>query len=89
MTEKGDPYENAIAERVNGILKDEYGLYDVFDDYLTAKEAVKRAVYLYNDKRPHAGIDFKTPNFAHTYKGKLKNRWKKERIQKQGLVPKE
>jgi transposase InsO family protein len=85
MTENGDPYENAIAERVNGILKDEYDLYDVFDDYLTANEAVKRAVNLYNDKRPHASIDFRTPNQAHIFKGKLKNRWKKECMQKEEI----
>ncbi|WP_429830943.1 hypothetical protein [Elizabethkingia miricola] len=34
MTENGDPYENAIAERVNGILKDEFGLYDKFENIL-------------------------------------------------------
>ena len=76
MTENGDPYENAIAERVNGILKDEYDLYDVFEDYMLANEAVKRAVNLYNDKRPHTSCDFKTPNQAHIYQGKMKNRWK-------------
>jgi putative transposase len=44
MTENGDPYENAIAERVNGILKDEYDLQTTFTDYLQANEAVKSAV---------------------------------------------
>jgi transposase InsO family protein len=83
MTENGDPYENAIAERVNGILKDEYDLYDVFEDYFSANEAVKRAIDLYNDKRPHSSCDFKTPNEAHIYRGKMKNRWKKECKQKQ------
>lgn len=77
MTEKGDPYENAIAERVNGILKSEYGLYNVFEDYLQANEAVKRAVNLYNNKRPHSSIEHKTPIQAHQFKGKMKNLWKK------------
>ena len=45
MTENGDPYENAIAERVNGILKDEYSLNETFADYHTALEATKLAVY--------------------------------------------
>ena len=85
MTENGDPYENAIAERVNGILKDEYDLYDVFEDYLAANETVKRAVSLYNDKRPHASCDFKTPNQAHIYSGKMKNRWKSLSKQKKEL----
>ena len=44
MTENGDPYENAIAERVNGILKDEYGLHETFPDYLSANQAVKIAI---------------------------------------------
>ena len=51
MTENGDPYENAIAERVNGILKTEYGLDETFSNYLAANEAVKTAVYKYNNKQ--------------------------------------
>ncbi len=78
MTENGDPYENAIAERVNGILKKEYNLYSTFEDYLDANEAVKRAIRLYNEERPHASCDYLTPNEAHVYKGKMKNRWKKD-----------
>jgi transposase InsO family protein len=78
MTENGDPYENAIAERVNGILKTEYGLDQTFKDYLAANEAVKMAVYKYNNKRPHASCDYMTPVEAHAYKGKLKKRWRKK-----------
>ena len=80
MTENGDPYENAIAERVNGILKSEYGLDETFGDYLTANEAVKLAVYKYNNKRPHASCDYMTPVQAHAYKGELKKRWKKKEL---------
>jgi len=79
MTEKGDPYENAIAERVNGILKSEYDLYNVFEDYLQANEAVKRAVNLYNNQRPHSSVEHKTPIQAHQFKGKMKNLWKRNR----------
>lgn len=75
MTENGDPYENAIAERVNGILKDEYDLYNLFEDYLEANEAVKRAITLYNTGRPHASCDYKTPCQAHTFKGEMPRRW--------------
>lgn len=50
MTENGDPYENAIAELVNGILKDEYELNQTFADYHAALEATKTAVYKYNNK---------------------------------------
>lgn len=81
MTENGDPYENAIAERVNGILKTEYGLDESFADYLTANEAVKIAVYKYNNKRPHASCDYMTPVEAHTHKGELKKRWQKRKFE--------
>jgi putative transposase len=76
MTEKGDPYENAIAERVNGILKGEYELGETYSDYLTALEAVKIAVYKYNNKRPHRSIDFMFPIEAHNQVGLLKKHWK-------------
>ena len=78
MTENGDPYENALAERVNGILKQEYSLDETFKDYLTANEAVKIAVYKYNNKRPHASCDYMTPIEAHKCKGELNKRWLKK-----------
>jgi len=77
MTENGDPYENAIAERVNGILKDEYELSEVFDDYHLALEATKIAVNRYNTKRPHRSVDFLVPVEAHKQTGVLKKHWKK------------
>jgi putative transposase len=77
MTENGDPYENAIAERVNGILKDEYELSETFSDYHSALEAVKTAVYKYNNKRPHRSVDMMFPVEAHTQNGVLKKHWKK------------
>lgn len=76
MTEKGSPYENAIAERVNGILKSELGLNDVFDDYSSAIGMVNNAVAVYNSMRPHASCDFLTPDEAHQQSGALKKRWK-------------
>ncbi|HSQ85548.1 MAG TPA: IS3 family transposase [Desulfobacterales bacterium] len=78
MTEQGDPYENAIAERVNGILKDEYDLYQTFEDYNTANEAVKIAIEKYNNQRPHRSCDMLTPAQAHKRTGKLKKHWKKK-----------
>lgn len=79
MTEKGDPYENAIAERVNGILKDEYDLYNTFDDYNQAHEAVKIAINKYNNQRPHRSCNMLTPAKAHTQTGVLKKRWNKKK----------
>jgi putative transposase len=75
MTEQGDPYENAVAERVNGILKDEYDLYDTFDDYNHAHEAVKIAVDKYNNRRPHRSCNMLTPAHAHKQTGVLKKHW--------------
>jgi len=82
MTENGDPYENAIAERVNGILKDEYELHTTFKDYLEANEAVKSAVSKYNNLRPHASCDYKVPSEAHQSTGELKKRWYPKKWQK-------
>lgn len=81
MTEKGDPYENAVAERVNGILKEEYDLYDTFEDYNSAHEAVKIAIEKYNNYRPHRSCNMLTPAEAHKSTGVLKKHWKKKEYQ--------
>lgn len=80
MTENGDPYENAVAERVNGILKDEYELNETFSDYNEAHEAVKKAINKYNNIRPHRSCDMMTPAMAHHNKGVMKTHWKKKKI---------
>jgi putative transposase len=65
MTENGDPLENAIAERVNGIIKDEYlETYDI-DNIIEAKGLLKTVVQLYNNERPHMSIGNLTPNQIH------------------------
>lgn len=61
MGEAGNCYDNAIAERVNGILKDEYLLDSEFTDIKQVERAVKEAVYLYNYERPHWSINLKKP----------------------------
>jgi putative transposase len=76
MTEKGDPYENAIAERVNGILKGEFLLDKTFASFIQATEAVNNAVEKYNHIRPHASCDNLTPVQAHDHNGILRKRWK-------------
>lgn len=79
MTEKGDPYENALAERVNGILKSEFGLDRKFDNFQQASGAVIRAIHVYNTLRPHASINYLTPLQAHQQQGKLQPRWKSKK----------
>lgn len=75
MTENGDPYENAIAERVNGILKSEFELHKAFPSFDEAEKAVHSAVSRYNHIRPHASCDNLTPVQAHTGSGVLRKRW--------------
>jgi transposase InsO family protein len=76
MTQSGDPRDNALAERVNGILKDEL-LEKRYEHYRTARLGVADAIHIYNDRRPHSSIDMLTPNTAHQHTGELKRRWKK------------
>lgn len=75
MSEKSDPLENAIAERVNGILKTEL-LEERFASFGPAQKAVAAAVSTYNNLRPHASIDMLTPAVAHERTGLLKKHWK-------------
>jgi putative transposase len=82
MTEKGDPYENALAERVNGILKAEFGLDRKFDNFQQASDMVIYAVHVYNNLRPHASINYLTPQQAQGYQGELPSKWRsrKQRV---------
>jgi len=75
MTEKGDPLENAIAERMNGILKQEL-LEEVFPSFETAQREVAIACSTYNYLRPHGSIDNLKPAEAHTKSGLLRKTWK-------------
>ncbi len=68
MTEENHCYENALAERVNGILKQEYGLGIEFKTKKQAIRAFNQAVYLYNNRRPHMSLGYKTPAQVHNQK---------------------
>jgi putative transposase len=76
MTENGDPRENAIAERVNGILKDEWLNQMMLKSAEHAIIELKRIIMIYNNYRPHSSLDMKTPEFAHSQSGEFKKRWK-------------
>lgn len=76
MGEKGDPLENAVAERINGILKDEYLSAVAPSNFGQAEEQLRRTVALYNTERPHLSCDMLTPCQAHKTEGELKRRWK-------------
>ncbi len=76
MTENGDPLENAVAERVNGILKNEYLKHYQVNDIKEAKTKLDRAVALYNDQRPHLSIGMLTPTAVHENNLKTDKLWK-------------
>ena len=65
MTEKDHTAENAMAERVNGILKREYWLDVNFDNYRHAQQACAHSIMLYNTKRPHSALGMRTPEQVH------------------------
>lgn len=71
-TQKYDPYENAIAERINGILKYEFGLRKTLPTVEVAKKMMKQAVEIYNNKRLHWSLDLQTPEQAHQHYNHLK-----------------
>jgi putative transposase len=76
MTEDSDPRENAVAERVNGILKAELGLGKTFTNHQQAVKAVEKEIAVYNQLRPHMSCNNLTPDQAHQMSGILKKRWK-------------
>jgi len=65
MTEDNHCYENAHAERVNGIIKQEYGLRMTFRDIGQVRRAVAQAVWLYNNRRPHMSLQYRVPADVH------------------------
>ncbi len=76
VTENGDPLENAIAERVNGIIKEEYLDDYKIDDIQEAKELLDAVIKLYNNERPHMSIGNLTPNQVHQNNIKAEKLWK-------------
>jgi len=78
MTESGDPLDNAIAERINGIIKEEYLLNHVVKNLKQAKQLLKSVINLYNNERPHMSIGNLTPNTIHYSKTLIETKklWK-------------
>ena len=75
MTQNGDPYENAMAERVNGILKTEL-ISESYTDLKTAMQHIARCITVYNYKRVHSSINWQIPNTVHTQTGPQIKKWK-------------
>ena len=75
MTECGDPKDNAVAERVNGIIKNELLMGMSFFSIEEVRQALKVAVDFYNNERPHMSLDWKTPAEAALGTGELEKKW--------------
>ena len=86
MTENGDPSENALAERVNGILKSEWINHEQYDNFEQANNRISQIINTYNTVRPHLSCDMLTPEQAQLKVGKLKKRWKKRKKYKKGKI---
>lgn len=69
MTDNGDPYENALAERMNRTIKEEFGLDRTLKDKQQVQQLIVESIILYNEKRPHLALNMKTPN--QVYKEKI------------------
>lgn len=76
MTQDGDPRDNAIAERVNGILKTEWLVDDHFIRFEDAYKRVAQVIDIYNTKRPHLSLNYKTPSEAYLETGEQVRVWK-------------
>lgn len=77
MTNNGDPYENAVAERVNGILKQEFAI-DAYNKELPVmRDLIKQVVGIYNELRPHWSNHMLTPNEMFKTKNRRYRKYKK------------
>ncbi len=86
MTEKYDPYENAIAERVNGILKQEFAIAAYNTDLSTKKSLVKSAINIYNSFRPHLSNHMLTPNKMHKQQKLKRKQYKIKKLNNHVIV---
>ena len=81
MTEKYDPYENAVAERVNGILKQEFDVVKPLQCIKMKHKLVEEAIYIYNNIRPHLSNHMLTPQMMH-----LQNKLKMKQYKSKNLI---
>ncbi|MBC8034442.1 MAG: IS3 family transposase [Chitinophagaceae bacterium] len=87
MTDNGDPYENAMAERVNGILKTDFKLNRIFKNHMEALLAVEISINNYNQLRPHMSCNYMTPFEAHCLDEPLIKRWKSNKSKQSAAPP--
>jgi len=75
MTTKHDPYENAVAERINGTLKNEFDLVDRLPDQKHAEREINKTIWIYNHLRPHDSCNKLTPIQAHEKESYKLKKW--------------
>lgn len=78
MTQTGDPLENAIAERINGIIKQEYLDHYVITNAEEGMELLTTVVRRYNEERPHQSIQWMTPHYVHENNLSINRQWSKK-----------
>ena len=78
MTEQHDPYQNAVAERINGILKDEFYIGDGFRSHEQAEKVIKESIAVYNNLRPHLSCHLLTPKQMHSQQKVKMVKWEKK-----------
>jgi transposase InsO family protein len=83
MTQSGSPYDNALAERVNGTIKNDFFPRMVYKNHEEAEKSVSSKIKIYNDIRPHDSLDYLTPSVAHEKSGPLRKKWKTYKKQKE------
>lgn len=86
MTETSEPTDNAIAERINGILKEEYLSHYEVDNLDQARELLGQAIRLYNQDRPHMSIGMLTPELVHHNNVETEKVWKVYPRKKRNIV---
>lgn len=77
MTQNGSPYDNALAERINGILKHEFCCEQIYGSHQEAQVAIYKTINVYNQKWPHGSLDYLSPEQAHEKQGTIRKRWKR------------
>ena len=85
MTQNGDPYENALAERVNGILKNEFNMAVNAGTIAQLNNKLAKIIRAYNGLRPHDSCNGLTPDQAHQQSGELTKKWKNYKRKKWDL----
>ena len=86
MTEKYDPYENAIAERINGILKQEFDIARNIKNLDVKKQLIKNAIEIYNNKRPHLSNQMLTPMQMHKQEKLKRKQYKSKKLNNVNIV---